>query len=250
MSGGNLLFVHGAGSQAGFWHEQQKAFPGALYVNLPGHGVGEYGNHTVSLPGQELGIEPYAEALARYIESSGLHDVILDGHSMGGAVALTLALRHPPWLRALVLTSTGARFRVPPDLLDLLRTDYPAAVERIVELCFVPVEGELSYAQRIARNGTRRKLLRTPQAVTLSDYESSACFDVTTRLDEIEVPTIIVVGSEDRMTGPDVSAELHAGIPSSRLCIIEAAGHMLPLERPGEYNDTVRRFADSIVISI
>jgi pimeloyl-ACP methyl ester carboxylesterase len=255
MSIPTLIFIHGAGTMADFWHEQWKAFPRANFLNLPGHGeeqpavrsdLGLSGKQLVAridpLHGRKLGIEAYAEAVADYVERERIDEVVLNGHSMGGAVALTLALRQLVWLRGLILTATGARLGVSHSLLKLLRTDYRAWVERIVQLSFAPVEGEMTYAQRIARNGTRRKLLRTPQDVTLADYESCGRFDMAAQLGEIKVPALVVVGAEDRMTEPALSEQLHAGITGSSLCIISGAGHMLPLEKPDEYNDAVNEF--------
>ena len=78
--------------------------------------------------GQGMGsVEQYADWVARYVEAqadqagSPLQSVVLNGHSMGGAITLALALRRPAWLRAIVLTGTGARLRVLPRLMELLR---------------------------------------------------------------------------------------------------------------------------------
>jgi pimeloyl-ACP methyl ester carboxylesterase len=177
-----------------------------------------------------------------YIREHGLSEVILNGHSMGGAIALTLALRRPRWLKGLVLTGTGARLRVSPKLLELLRGDYPAAVEMIVQESLSPLLEPLTYKQRIRRNGLRRHILRTPQMVTLNDYEACDRFDVMARVGEIAVPTLCIVGSQDRMTPPKYSEYLHSQISGSQLAIIEGAGHMLPLEKPEEYNRNVLEF--------
>lgn len=241
-----VVYVHGAGSNAGFWHRQREAFPGAVYVDLPGHGGGKAFGGRVSLEGEGHGIKAYVDAVAAYIGQAGFTDVLLNGHSMGGAIVQTLALSQPVWLRGLILTGTGARLGVSPLLLSLLGSDYPAAVERIVEWSFARVEGEMSYAQRISRNGVRRQLLRTPQAVTLGDYASCDRFDATARLGEIRVPTLAVVGADDRMTRPRLSEELHAGITNCRLRVIEGAGHMLPLERAEEYNTAIGEFIGEV----
>ena len=117
-------------------------------------------------------IARYAGWVADYVERAHLADVVLNGHSMGGAITLTLALERPPWLRAIVLTGTGARLRVSPRLLDLLRTDYPAAVDAIIDPASRPQPPLFNYAQKVRRNGTRRQMLRTPREVALAEYEA------------------------------------------------------------------------------
>ena len=203
---------------------------------------------TATQPSQAQGlwsIGRYADWLAAYVEAKGLSGVVLDGHSMGGAVALELALRQPDWLRGLVLTCAGARYPLSARLMELLREDYEAAVDFILAQSFGPHEVALTYKQRAVRYGTRRQMLRTPPEVVMSDYEACAGFDVKDRLSEINAPTLVIAGGEDRLTPPTLSRELHMGIKGSRLIIVEGAGHMLPMERPDEYNEAVQRFLQS-----
>jgi pimeloyl-ACP methyl ester carboxylesterase len=233
-----LVFVHGAGSNAGFWHEQRAAFPQGHYVNLPGH---------AEVRGADAGagmqsVKEYANWLIGYIERQSLGRVVLNGHSMGGAIVQTVALMQPEWLAGLVLTGTGARLRVLPRLLELLRTDYPAAVDLIIERSFAPPTGPLTYGQKARLNGTRRQILRTPQEVTLGDYNACDRFDAMDTLSKIRVPTLCIVGAQDEMTPPKYSEYLHSHIEGSRLAVIEGAGHMLPLEKPAEYNRVLAEF--------
>jgi pimeloyl-ACP methyl ester carboxylesterase len=247
------IFIHGAGSSSAFWHEQREVFPEAHYITLPGHArevagpgskvSGQFrGTWDVGAGTRDSLVEEYADCVASYIESERLESVVLNGHSMGGAIALTLALRKAAWLRGMVLTGTGARLRVVPRLLELLRTDYPAAVEHIVEQSFAQPSTPLTYAQRIRINGARRLLLRTPQAVTLADYEACDRFDAMARLGELDLPTLCIVGAKDLMTPPKYSEYLHKQIRGSQLEIVEGAGHMLPVEKPDEYNRRVAEF--------
>lgn len=238
-----LVFIHGAGSNAGFWHEQQAAFPGARFPTLPGH-FDPYSRRVAGVGMRS--IEEYAGWVEGYVSYSGLTDVALNGHSMGGAIALALALRRPPWLRGMVLTGTGARLRVSPQLLDLLRTDYPAAVDFIIAHSFAYARGPLSYAQKARLNGTRRQLERTPQAVMLGDYEACDRFDVMGRLGEVQVPALCVVGASDEMTTQSYSEYLGSGLPDARLVAIAEAGHMLPLEQPAAYNAALVEFVGSL----
>jgi pimeloyl-ACP methyl ester carboxylesterase len=245
-----IVFVHGAGSSSHFWHWQRPAFPDAHYLDLPGHGKNAHEPSPIlgrgsSVVGRPSSVEDYADWVATYIETANLHDVILNGHSMGGAITLTLALRRPGWLRAIILTGTGARLRVSPTLLELLRTDYPAAVEAILQASFAPHTDPLTYAQKVRINGTRRQLLRMPQEVTPADYEACDRFDITERVHEITLPTLCIVGEQDAMTPGKYSQYLHDVIPGSQLRIIEGAGHMLPIEKPEEYNSTVAAFLES-----
>ena len=159
---------------------------------------------------------------------------------------MTLALRHPPWLAGLVLTGTGARLRVSSRLLELLHTDYPAAVAMIVRESLPPMSEPLTYKQKIRLSGISRHILRTPQSVTLADYETCDRFDVMPEVGEIDVPTLCIVGALDSMTPPKYSHYLHSHIDNSRLEIIEGAGHMLPLEKPEEYNERVLKFLGDI----
>jgi pimeloyl-ACP methyl ester carboxylesterase len=238
-SGPAVVFVHGAGSNADFWHEQRTAFPNAHYLNLPGHTQAR----DCSSVGEPMhSVDEYAAWVTQYIEQAGLDRVALNGHSMGGAIVQTVALEGPWWLRGLVLTGTGARLRVLPRLLELLRTDYEAAVDLIVELSFAQPLDALTYGQRVRRNGVRRQILRTPREVTLADYQACDHFDVMDRIAEIEVPTLCVVGPDDNMTPPKYSEYLHRQIRGSDFAIIEGAGHMLPMEKPEEYNAALISF--------
>jgi pimeloyl-ACP methyl ester carboxylesterase len=245
-----LVFIHGAGSNSDFWYWQRPAFPQAHYLDLPGHGRNpQSAGSSASLNTGNSQLGAYADWVERYIETAGLSEVVMNGHSMGGAITLMLALRRPAWLRALVLTGTGARLRVSPVLLELLRTDYQAAVDAIVKASFAPTNEPLTYAQKVRRNGTRRQLLRTPQQVTLSDYEACNQFDIKERVSEINLPTLCIVGGQDAMTPVKYSEYLHRAILGSRLEIIEGAGHMLPLEKSDEYNRTVAEFLGSLAES-
>ena len=187
-------------------------------------------------------IARYAGWVADYVEKERLAEVVLNGHSMGGAITLTLALDRPAWLRAIILTGTGARLRVSPHLLNLLRIDYPAAVDATIESSFAPATAPLSYAQKVRRNGTRRQMLRTPREVAQADYEACDTFDIMERVGEIRLPTLCIVGDQDAMTPVKYSDYLHGSIDGSLLEVVKGAGHMLPLEKPDEYNRKISDF--------
>ena len=109
--------------------------------------------------------------------------------SSGTPVAAALAL-----LSALVLIATGAKLRVAPQLLELARRNFPAAVELVSEWEWgstAPVE--------IKELGKLQLLAGSP-AVTLYDYRACDAFDVREQLKSITAPTLIVAGDADQMT--------------------------------------------------
>ena len=89
-------------------------------------------------------------------------------------------------------------------------------------------------------------MLRTPQEITLGDYEACSRFDLSGRVGEIAVPVLVVSGAEDRMVPPEASKELHRAIPGSRMVLVPGAGHMLPMERAEEFNRVLGEFVRGV----
>jgi pimeloyl-ACP methyl ester carboxylesterase len=97
----DTVFIHGAGGNNVLWSDTLQALSGdrtALAVNLPGHPTGQITCRSV---------DDYAEAIFGLITTRKLKPAIC-GHSMGGAIALTLALNHPEVVSGLILVGTGA----------------------------------------------------------------------------------------------------------------------------------------------
>lgn len=228
--GPSLLFIHGAGGNASVWDEQASFFLGKSRVfrlELPGHG-------SSSGPGEE-GIPAYAEWVRGIIESAG-EPVVAIGHSMGGAIALHLALDPPPFLLGIVLMGTGARLGVMPAIFQLLETD-PEGFFRTIDL----VSYGPSASQELKKKGTDA-IRRCPLPVILKDFRACNRFDVKARLQEIKLPTLILCGEEDKLTPVKYSAFLSEHIPGSRLVLIPQAGHMVMVEKPEPVNTAIEEF--------
>ena len=112
-----FLLVHAAGSNAGMWQRQFAAAAeehSVVALDFPGHGRS---SGVEGLPT----IDAYAESLVHFADAVRLRPFVLVGRSMGGAVAMTVAARHPERLAGLVLVCTGARFPLEPAHLTTLR---------------------------------------------------------------------------------------------------------------------------------
>ena len=110
-----LVFVHGAGSSSLAFYYQLRHFRNSKAIDLPGHPTGK--------PCTSVG--SYLEWVRGFITARRYKDVVLCGHSMGGAITLQYALRYPEELRGIILIGTGARLRVHPDYIK--RAEEPGA---------------------------------------------------------------------------------------------------------------------------
>lgn len=230
-TGPPLVCVHGAGGAADIWVRQLEGLAGVARViapDLPGHGPGDG-------PGRQS-VGAYADWLAAFLDARALARPILAGHSMGGAIAQTLALERPARLGGLVLVATGARLRVLPRLLELLRDRPPEGHDLIGALSYAPATPR----ERVAT--ADRALRETAPLVTLGDFVACDRFDVMARLGDVRVPTLIVAGLEDRLTPVTYGRRLAAAIPGARLVEVEGAGHFPQLEQPDAVNRAIREF--------
>ena len=101
-----LVFLHGAGSSSLAYYYQLRHFRNSKAIDLPGHSSGKACHD----------IEGYLEWVRGFITARRYKDVVLCGHSMGGAITLLYALQYPQELKAIILLGTGARLRVHPRL--------------------------------------------------------------------------------------------------------------------------------------
>ena len=217
-----LVFIHGAGGSHQLWLYQVRGLPQttSYALNLPGHG-----NSTGQ--GRDS-VAAYAEWLVAFLDAVELEQATLVGHSMGGAIAIDAALHHPERVAGLCLVATGARLRVAPTVLHGLRQNFMATVRQVAEWCYGPqVPPEMIHLSEL-------QMAATSPEVLYGDFAACDAFDVTGRLSEIGSPTAIVCGTEDRMTPPKYAAYLRDKIPGAALHLIEGAGHMVMLEKPGE----------------
>jgi pimeloyl-ACP methyl ester carboxylesterase len=225
-----LVLIHGAGGNLYHWPPALRRLPGhdVLALDLPGHGRS-------SGPGCTT-ITAYATILAAWLDHVGLSSCVVIGHSMGGAIALELALREASRLRGLVLIATGARLRVHPDILNRVRDDPAGVAAMLVEWAYGP------QATPEQKRRYRQHLLRMDREVLYGDWLACDRFDVRAQLEAIALPTLILAGTADIMTPPSRATFLAAHIPGADLAWIEGAGHMLPLERPAEVAGAIRGF--------
>jgi len=232
-----FLFVHAAGSNAGLWRRQVEALGaehGAVAPDLPGHGRSDGVEGLAS-------VEEYAELVAHFAAALRLRPFVLVGRSMGGAIGLVLAARHPDLVQGLVLVCTAARFTFAPEQLathhDVVRGRLP---QQFTTETFSPATG-----MEIMREAWTEQVKTDPR-VRYTDVLACRAFDGQPLLASVRVPTLVVAGADDQVTPATCAEELARGIPGARLDVIAQAGHQAPLEQAEAFNRLLADFAAGI----
>lgn len=232
-SGTPLLCLHGAGGTHQHWGYQLRDLAGSARVftlDLPGHGRS-------ALPGR-ASIPAYGAAVLQFMDACGLDRVALAGHSMGGAIALWLALERPDRVSRLGLVGAGARMRVAPDILAGFARDLPGTIRTIVALSYA------ASAPPALRAKAEQSYALCDPAVYHGDFLACDGFDVRARLAELRCPVELVVGAEDRMTPPKYGEALRDALADARLTLVPGAGHMLMIERPAAVTSALRALVE------
>lgn len=226
----SLLCIHGAGGTSQGWLPQLSGLAGQVNVaslDLPGH---------LDTPGPSFDdVNHYAGWLAGFLAAGPIRPVLC-GHSMGGAIAQTLALNHPELIRGLVLVGSGSRLKVLPTILEGIKQDFPGTVRLIVKFAYSDDAPE-----PLLRDGVDTMLATAPE-VLLGDFTACDRFDISDRLDDIALPTLILVGENDKLTPVKYSQALAKAIPGAELRTIPQAGHMAHLENHKAVNQALLDF--------
>lgn len=251
-----FLLLHGYGGSSFSW----RYWTGALarrghvvLVDLKGFGAAPKPDDDAYGPHEQ------SELVHRLVLQRDLRNLTVVGHSLGGGVALLLALRlsseAPERLaRLVVLAGAAYRQKLPPFVAMAGRPRIASLILRLLgarllvksvlkHIVYDPsrvtraqVEG---YAEPLAGPDARRALIRVGRAVIPDDID-----DVVTRFPSITVPTLVLWGREDPVVPLWVGERLAATLPEARLEVLDECGHLPAEEKPEESLRAVERFLD------
>jgi len=222
-AGPGCCCIHGSGTSRTVWDGQFRlaSTTPLAAVDLSGHGDSE---DIDAEPGYET-LSAYADDVAAVVGETGCS--VLVGHSLGGAVALWLALERDLAVDGLVLTGTGPRLPVLADLLEWLDDDF----ERVIAFLHEP--DRLFHDPRPGlREESVSRLQETGQAVARRDFRTADRFNVIGQLGEIDCPAAAVVGEYDHLTPLRYHQHLAEELADCSLLRIQAAAHLAMLEQP------------------
>ena len=233
-----LLFVHGAGQSIATWRFQEGLFrnhPDFNYIalDLPGRG-GSGGEGLKS-------VQEYKDFLLEFIDALNLENIILIGHSMGGAIAMLIAIQNPELLKALVLVATSPKLTVAQQTLDKARDNYD-------DFCEVsPTRAIAEESPQELRDEYRRGLIDAGSEVCYGDLLACNEFDITDEVEKIHIPTLIISADKDIMTPAKNGEYLHQKIYGSEFHKINNSGHFIMQERVKEFNTILEHFLNNII---
>lgn len=228
-----IIFIHGSGGNASLWSKVMEILAQngieSWAISLPGHGE--------SVGQGMTSIEEYREFVREFIETGALNKIILAGHSLGGGIVLDFALHYPEKLKAIILIGTGARLRVHPQALEMFRK----MAEGEIEAKFEPWAFAENTPAHILAEGEREWAMTNPR-VRYLDLKACDKFDIMEKVEKIQLPALIICGTEDRLTPVKYSEYLHKKIMESKIEIIPKAGHMVMVEAPGQLGRAITKF--------
>ncbi|NTU53226.1 MAG: alpha/beta fold hydrolase [Chlorobiaceae bacterium] len=234
---GNLLLLHAFPVSVEMWEPQLSPLAEAGYrVIAPS----VYGfDATPGRPGWSM--TDYAHDLARLIEALEWGKVTLVGLSMGGYQALAFYRLYPELTASLVLCDTRANTDTPEVLAArqafrtaVMEKGSEEAAERMVPN-FFSKESYTSNPALIARS--RENIIRqSPEEISDAMRAIAEREDSTGLLPEITCPTLIICGTEDKVTLPEIASAMQSLIPNSKLELIPDAGHISNLDQPAMFN--------------
>ncbi|WP_405551879.1 alpha/beta fold hydrolase [Streptomyces sp. NBC_01171] len=225
------------------WHMFDRQVPElvkqwrVLRFDLPGHG---------GAPAHPAGsVAELATRLLATLDSLGVQRFGYAGCALGGAVGIELALRHPERLASLALVAASPRFGTPDEFRQrgvIVRTNGLDPIARSAPDRWFT--GGFAAAQPAITEWAVQMVRTTDPGCYIAACEALAAFDVRPELGRIGVPTLVLVGSEDQVTGPAEARTLVAGIHDARLAVVPGASHLVPVEQPAAVTDLlVRHFS-------
>jgi len=242
-----VLFVHGYPLDRTLWAAQLAGLEGYRVIapDLRGLGLSDAPDLGYSMP-------TYADDLAALLEALQVDEVVLIGLSMGGYVAFEFLRRHRERVRALVLFDTRADAdasdvrRARDQQSSLAREQGAAAIaDQMLPRMLAP--GAAQSVPHVVER-VRGMMLAAPVAGiagALAAMRDRA--DSTALLAMLEdLPTMIVVGEDDAMTPVDLARAMASAVPGARLEVVAGAGHLPPMEAPGEVNALLLDFLKSL----
>jgi pimeloyl-ACP methyl ester carboxylesterase len=237
--GSTVILIHGLGADSRHWAANIDALAGNFQVialDMIGYGQSDK-------PLMRYTAGNFSDYLHGFMQALKIPKASLVGNSLGGWVALDLAIRHPQMVEKLVLVdSAGLHPTVP---LKMPEGGLKALSPLNTHWFFDLMEANKAWAttdlgpnsfERHVQNGDSYTVASTvAEIITGHDFEDK-------KLGKVHVPTLIVWGRDDLLIPLPMGEALHQGIAGSQMIVIDGTGHIPMVGKPVEFNQAVIKF--------
>ncbi|WP_291125166.1 alpha/beta fold hydrolase [Flavobacterium sp. UBA6031] len=242
-----LIFIHGFPLNKSMWNKQVEVLKEDYRViayDIRGHGESDTGT-------EDFSIRLFENDLIMLMDKLKIDKASLCGLSMGGYIALNAIVYNPERFDSLVLSDTSCLADTPE-----AKTKRVNAINSILE------KGVNNYADESVKNlfapesfSTKETEIVSVKEMICNTKEVSICCsllalsarkETCNKLSGIDVPVLVLVGEEDKITPPEVSKMMYENIKDSTLHVIQHAAHLSNLENPGEFNNQLQRFFETV----
>jgi 3-oxoadipate enol-lactonase len=246
--GPGVVLLHAGVADSRMWEEQRR-------VLVPRHTVVRCDLRGFGSSGLDAGVFSHAHEVLDVLDRAGLESAVIVGASLGGSVAMEVALLEPDRVNGLLLVapalpghtwSTAVVDFGQAEDAALERGDVEAAVELNVRLWLDGAGGrraDVSDATRLLVAEMQRTAIEHVLPHLDDADERPAVADLAARLGEIAAPTEVVVGDQDVGDFVDIAHELTRRLANATLHVIPGAAHLPSLEAPETFNSLLLDFA-------
>jgi 3-oxoadipate enol-lactonase len=242
-----IIFIHGFPFNKSMWNMQVEALKDKyrlITYDIRGYGNSDAGEGDFS-------IELFVKDLLSLMDALKIEKTVLCGLSMGGYIALKAIESYPERFDALILSDTNCiadtsevKEKRMKAIESIRKSGLRKYADESIKNLFAPEsfitrEEEITAVREMIVKNSKQSLYNTLLALSVREETCS-------KLPEIKVPVLIMVGSEDKITPPAAAQLMHEKINGSSLHIIEHAGHLSNMENPGKFNSQLKKFIASV----
>ena len=241
--GQTIVLIHGLSDNLEYWQpltNRLKKKYRILRYDLRGHGKSESGNEKISM-------DTYTEDLLKLLDKLKIKKANLIGFSLGGAIALDFTTRHPERVSSLVLMSSFYKSdeyltKIFTSLKKALKKGFPEFFDSILPMILCP-ETITEYEEELKMiKNSKEKTANTTAYIQAID----ACinYNIEDKIENINVPTLILAGKYDEITLQSTQKALHNQIKNSKIVILDNVKHNLLV---GENIDQISNIIENFI---
>lgn len=242
-----VIFIHGFPLNKSMWNKQVEVLKEDYRViayDIRGHGDSDTGTENFS-------IRLFENDLIRLMDKLKIDKASLCGLSMGGYIALNAIVYNPERFDSLVLSDTSCLSDTPEartKRLNVINTIFENGVSNYADESVKNLFATESFSTKKAEISSVKEMIRNTneESICCSLLALSARKETCHKLSGIDVPVLILVGEEDKITPPEVSKMMCENIKDSTLHVIQHAAHLSNMENPEEFNNQLKSFFETV----